>query len=235
MKNIFKTLLVICLAFSFSGCTYEEEEIYDPEKAKQQKAEYIACLNEELLNKISDNKKKVKDIPINDITKSEKDYEVFVAKVSGKERYVVIDSHSNISSEIDKYFLKYYDEYFYYNDNSYRVYSTLKDNGAASAISDCWTQVYGKTDGIPYYAEEFSSFGYYPISESNLEDKELIYSDDEYNYYSLLHKSDDLLLYFHLNGLKTTAKHALEQKYITPNQLHFDDMFLKKEKKESTK
>ena len=86
---------------------------------------------------------------------------------------------------------------------------------------------------IPYYDEEFSEIGYYPLSESNTENKELIYSDDEYNYYSLLHKSDDLVLYFHLNGLKMTAKHALEKKYITPDQLHFDDIFLKKEKKQN--
>ena len=236
MKKLTKILFVLCLLFSFSGCSNAvEEETYDPEKAERQQAEYIACLNEELLNKISSNKKKVKDIPLSDITEKEKDYDFFAAKVSGKERYVVIDSQSEISKEIDKYFLRYSNEYYYSDDYRYRIYSTLKDNGAAAAMSDCNNKIYGKKKGIPYYAEEFSEFSYMTASDKYENKKELFYSDDEYNYYSLIYKSDDILLRFKSNGLKMKIKYALEQKYIIPDQLHFDDIFLSKEKKENTK
>lgn len=241
MKNIFKIFMVIGLAFSFSGCSNAVEEgiKYDPEKVERQKKELGACLTESFDDAISKNKKKVKDIPLSDITKEDVDISFYQGKVSGNDRYIIIDSKNYqdriITEEFDKYFLKYYKEFYFSPGSEFYVYAKLSNASARELISNCRDKVYGKINDIPYYAEEFSSFGYHSTSEMNVENKELIYSDDEYNYYSLLFKSDDLLLHFHINGLKMTAKHALEQKYITLDQLHFDDIFLKKEKKENTK
>lgn len=241
MKNIFKMLLVICLVFSFSGCSNAVEEgiKYDPEKAERQKKEFGACLTESFAVAISKNKKKVKDIPLSDIIKEDVDISFYQGKVSGNDRYIIIDLKSNqdriITEEFDKYFLKYYKEFYFSPGSEFYVYAKLSNASARELISNCSDQVYGKTDSIPYYAEEFSSFGFYPTAAGNENVKDLIYSDDEYDYYSYLFKGEELLLHFHLNGLKTTVKNALEQKYITFKQLEkYDTMFIK-EKKESTK
>lgn len=241
MKKSIKILFVLCLLFSFSGCSnvVEEQSTYDPEKAEQQRQELGVCLTESFADAISKNKKKVKDISLSDITKEGIDTSFYRGKVSGNDRYIIIDlkKHQDITitKEFDKYFLKYYKEFYFSPGLELYVYAKFSNASVRELISNCSDQVYGKTDSIPYYAEEFSSFGFYPTADDNENIKDLIYSDDEYDYYSYLFKGDELLLYFPLNGLKTTVKNALEQKYITFGQLEkYDTMFIK-EKKESIK
>jgi len=340
-KKIFKILLVIGLVFSFSGCTYEGEETYDSEKAEQQRLELAMCIDNKINEEVFKNKKKEKELKLNEITNNEAEVKFSHGKIFDKDNMYILVLSSNVYiKDINTYFSKKYSEFqhFYYGGDI-NVYAHTKDNkinfnqilGECSegfldglegdmipeelvdelistnkivvkntkekeygviknkdSINDILklaadSKIYGThflTDNYSLKLEMYDNDklintiylwkdgkrlklnggidGYYKITnysidireiieketdyifygisfnkEMNEVIKELVYSDSEYNYYIHFNNSNNFLIEFNTTNKVMTLKHALEKKYITPDQLIIDDLILTKEKKEN--
>ena len=83
--------------------------------------------------------------------------------------------------------------------------------------------------------EESTNHKYYSYTDYGEEcsnnTKELIYEDNEYKYYLRCPKSDKLLIHFDITNQTMNIKYALNNNYITPNQLVlYNDLMLKEKK-----
>lgn len=84
------------------------------------------------------------------------------------------------------------------------------------------------------FIEEETDYIFYSIydySEECTEDRELIYEDEEYRYYLNCMKSNEAFIHFDVSNLKMTLKYALDNNYITIEQLEeYDNVLIKEEK-----
>ena len=83
--------------------------------------------------------------------------------------------------------------------------------------------------------EENTDYIFYGITDYSEEGKESlkqIYEDEEYKYYLNCENSDKVLIHFTLNNLDMTLEYALNNHYITPEQLEGYNGLLIKEEKE---
>lgn len=334
-----KKIILIFLLFTLSGCSSAFEEKMDLKKLEQQRVELAVCIDNKINEEVFKNKKKEKELKLNEITNYGAEVKFSHGKIFDKDNmYILVLSSDVYTNDINTYFLRNYSEFQHFQDGGdINVYVHTKDNKVNfnKILGECSEGLYDDLEGdmIPeklvdelkstnqivvkntkdkefgiiknkdsindilklvadskvygtnflmdnnslklemyennklintvYLWEDGKRLnlnggidGYYGISnysidireiieketeyifygiklnkEMNDVIKELIYSDNNYNYYIHYNNSNNLLIKFNTTNKMMTLKHALEKKYITPKQLEkYYDVFTKEER-----